>query len=374
MLRINGLGVAVMIGLASVTAMGRPAAAESLSPSTRCFTDREVRFESKVESISIAGTLSMPSGQGPHPAVLMITGNGPHTRDQTISNSPMFAMLGQHLARRGLAVLRTDSRGHGKSTGPDDWEQTTTADRVEDNRAALEFLRSQEGVVRERVVLLGHSEGAMIAAELAATGARPALSVLLATSALPGDEVFARQRADSLRRRGSDEEVAEAVYGELLRFAAFLQGDRSDRREFESIALDFLAAHGVPEDQLDPELAQGLLEGFLTAPWYRHFVAHDPRQSLNRIDTPVLAIFAGADQNVPWPQHMPSLVDALSTGPATDVSATVLADQDHFFLEFEGARLEEHRPGEMTVADELLELLDAELGRRGLRSDCDTTR
>ena len=308
----------------------------------------------------------MPTGEGPHPAVLMITGNGPHTRDQMISNSPMFAMIADHLARRGMAVLRTDSRGYGGSTGPDNWELNTTEDRIEDNRAALAFLKRQVGIDPDRIVLFGHSEGAMIAAALAASGARPALTVLMGTSALPGNEVFARQRADNLRNLGASEEAVEAVRRELLRFTDFLVNNRDDRELFNAIALDFLAAHGVPENQLDPETAQGLLEGYLEAPWYWHFFAHDPRYALKRIETPVLAIFAGADENVPWRRHLPALIEALAGGGATDISTVVLPDQDHFFLEFEGQRLEKHRPGEMSVAAELFAATDAELGRRGL--------
>jgi pimeloyl-ACP methyl ester carboxylesterase len=297
---------------------------------------------------------------------LLITGNGPHTRDQVISGSPMFGMIADHLARRGLAVLRTDARGYGASTGPPDWEQYTTADRVEDNRAILAFLRRQPGIDPDRIVLAGHSEGAMIAAALAASGELPALSVLLSPSALPGNEVFAMQRADNLRRLGASDETAEAVHRELVRFADLLAHDRGNRPRFDAIALAFLAAHGVPPAELDPKRAQGLLEGYLKAPWYWHFVALDPREDLARIRTPVWAVFGGADETVPWRAHLPALTEALTHGGPADFSLAVLPDQDHFFLEFEGRRMEKHVSGRMEIADELFAALDAELERRGL--------
>ena len=180
----------------------------------------------------------------------------------------MFAMLADHFASRGMAVLRTDARGYGASTGPNDWELYTTQDRTVDNRSALAFLSQQANIDASRIILFGHSEGAMIAASLVASGSEPALTILLATSALPGAQVFARQRADNLRRKGATEAVAEAVYLELLRFADFLANDRDNRPRFEAMALDFLAAHGVPQDELDPKFAQSLLEGFLKAPWF----------------------------------------------------------------------------------------------------------
>jgi pimeloyl-ACP methyl ester carboxylesterase len=355
----------VLLAMGTTTAGAAERAAEQ-TPHDGCYTDREVLVNSTARGIKIAGTLSMPAGAGPHPAVLMITGNGPHTRDQMISNSPMFAMIADHLARRGLAVLRTDARGYGASTGPNDWELYTTQDRVEDNRAVFEFLKRQPGIDPKRMVLFGHSEGALIAASLAASGAHPALTVLLSTSALPGNDVFAQQRADNLRRRGATEEAVSAVHRELLRFADFLAHDRDNRPRFEALALDFLEAHGVPKKDLDPKMAQGLLEGYLKAPWYWHFVATDPRDDLKRIDTPLLAVFAGMDENVPWRRHLPALIGALVEAGNQNFATVVLPDQDHFFLEFEGHRMEKHRPGYMEIADELYAVLDAELGRRGL--------
>ena len=337
-----------------------------------CYTERDVTFASTAKDITIAGTLSTPVGGGVHPAVLMITGNGPHTREQRISNSPMFTMIGDHLARRGFIVLRTDARGFGASTGPNNDELYTTGDRVEDNRAALEFLRKQPGVDGGRIVLLGHSEGAMIAAELAPE-ARPALTVLLSTSALPGRGVFAWQRADNLRRRGGTEEASAAVYQQLLRFADFLASpDRTNRAQFEAIALDFLEAHGVEKKDLDPKLAQSLLDGFLQAPWYWYFVSHDPRVALRKIHTPVFAVFGEEDENLRWRDHFASLVESIGADSGagadttSDLTTAVLPDQDHFFLEFEGHRMEKHVPGKMVIAAELYAVLDAELTRRGL--------
>ncbi|MEZ5345752.1 MAG: alpha/beta fold hydrolase [Pyrinomonadaceae bacterium] len=331
-----------------------------------CFTDRGVSFDSTAKGIRIAGTLSTPNDDKKHPAVLMITGNGPHTRDQMISNSPMFKMLGEHFARHGFVVLRTDARGYGDSTGPNDWEQYTTADRIEDNRAALAFLRKQKGVDISRVILFGHSEGAMIAAALAASGAEPFLSVLLAPSTLKGDEVVSRQLAGNLLRRGADVKTAEAVRQEFLKFAEFAVKDGKDGEKFQEIALAFLKAHGVADDKLDPEFAKGLLKGYLSSPWYRYFLSYDPAEDLSKIKTPVFAIFGGEDTNVPWRIQLPPFIEGMKAAGNQDFSAIVIPDQDHFFLEFEGKRLEKHNPGKMLIADELFAALDGELTRRGL--------
>ena len=112
------------------------------------------------------------------------------------------------------------------------------------------------------------------------------------------------------------------------------------------------------------DLMVGTFSDFFHARW--HFFASDPRDDLRRIDTPVFAIFAGADDNVPWRRHLPALVAALAAGGNADVATVVLPDQDHFFLELDGRRVAKHSAGEMRIADEMFAALDAELGRRGL--------
>ncbi|MBK9155850.1 MAG: alpha/beta hydrolase [Chloracidobacterium sp.] len=337
----------------------------------KCFGDREVSFASKARDISIAGTLSVPNGKGPFPTVLMITGNGPHTRDQIISNSPMFKMIGDHFARRGFVVLRTDARGYGKSSGPNDWEKYTTADRVEDNQAALAFLGQQKEVDKKRIILFGHSEGALIAAAIAAKD-NVALSILLAPSTLKGDEVVARQLEGNLLRRGADPKNAEAVRKAFIEFARFAVAGGSEGEEFDRLALNFLEAHGVAKEKLDLKLARGLIGGYLTAPWYKYFFAYDPAKDLSAMRSPAIAIFAGEDTNVPLPLHKPRLEKTIWNGKGSMYSIFVIPDQDHFFLEFEGKRQEKHTPGKMQVAEELFSTLDVELERRGLgRSVCD---
>lgn len=335
-----------------------------------CFSNKEVSFPSTAKNITIAGTLSVPVGKGPFPAVLMITGNGPHTRDQMISNSPMFKMIGDHFAKGGFVVLRTDARGYGKSTGPNDWEQYTTADRVEDNRAALAFLRKQIEVNKDKIVLFGHSEGAMIAASIAAADAKIALSILLAPAVFRGDEVIARQLEGSLVRRGASTQTGAAVRDSFVKFARFAANGGADGEEFDKLALEFLSAHGVEKEKLDLKLARGLLDGYLKSKWYRYFFAMDPSEDLSRITTPIYAIFAGEDKQVEWQHHGPALVAALAKANNQDTTLTVIPDQDHFFFEFKGKRAEKHIPGKMTVADELFTRLDAYMNQKRRMEPC----
>ncbi|HYD36969.1 MAG TPA: alpha/beta fold hydrolase [Allosphingosinicella sp.] len=337
-------------------------AASAAPDAPACFTGREVAIASTAPGIRIAGELRVPRGEGRRPAIMMITGSGPHTRDQMISQTPSFRMLADFFSSLGFVVLRTDARGFGGSTGPDDEEQTTTAERVEDNRAALAFLRSRPEVDPQRIVLFGHSEGAMIAAELGAADPGLAALILLSTSAIPGEDVMTWQGTAGLRRR--NDPALPAVQAQFRRFLRYLASGSEDRAEFRAIAADFLRAHGGAAATMDPAVGERALEGYLRSRWDRYFAGYDPRPVLARLRVPVIAIFAENDQNTPAETHMPALVEALAGGEHGDFSATLLPDQDHFYLEYQGRTLERHRPGEMAVADELYRLLAAELGRR----------
>ena len=345
-------------------------ASAPLEPSA-CYAAEPVRFASLDTDITIAGEVIVPAGGADKkPAILMITGNGPHTRDQMISGNATFAMLSEFFVRRGYVVMRNDARGFGGSTGPDNDELTITPERINDNRAALARLRQHPSVDPARIILFGHSEGGMIASELAGENPDLALTIFLSTSAIPGEEVFSWQQTGGLRRRGMTAEAA-AVREQLRRYARYMASGRDDPAEFRAIATDFLRAHGPQAANLDPSVGENAIQGFGRSRWLRWFVGYDPRPALSRVRTPVLAIFAGGDQQVVADDHMPALVEALAEGEADDVTAAVIPKQDHFYLEYDGEPLDRHRPGEMVIASELYDLLSAELGRRfGVATPC----
>ena len=354
---MRGVLLALTLAVCAACASATPVTADR----GQCFTEREFRVASTAPGIEIAGSIMAPAAR-PRGAVLMITGAGPHTREQRISNSPMFTMIAEHLVRRGMVVARTDARGFGGSTGPADDEAYTMADRAEDNRAVIAYLRGEPEFRRARFGLMGHSEGAMIAAMIAAGDRDLDFLVLLAPSTLKGEEVIPDQMETNLVRRGATPQVAAAVRHQAVRFFRFLGagGERGDA--FAAIAHDFLAAHGVAESENTPEFAQGLLSGFLDSPSSRYFVSYDPRADLERIRQPTVALFAERDANVRTERHRPAIEQAFQRSGAP-LTAITLADQDHFFLEHNGARLDRHVPGEMEVADELYAALDAELAR-----------
>ncbi len=125
------------------------------------YPTEEVRFENKGAGVMLAGTLTLPSGKGPFPAVVLITGSGPQNRDEELLGHKPFLVIADALTRRGIAVLRYDDRGTAQSTG--DFGKATTADLATDGEAAVVWLKTRKEINARRIGLIGHSEGGIIA-------------------------------------------------------------------------------------------------------------------------------------------------------------------------------------------------------------------
>ncbi len=187
------------------------------------YVTKEVSFDTETAGVRLAGTLTIPEGKGPFPAVVFVSGSGPQNRDEEILGHRPFFVLADYLARRGIAGIRYDDRGVGSSTGS--FQTATTFDFADDAQAALDFLAGQPEIDARRVGVIGHSEGAIVASVLAARAAektasadvwrgensQPAFIVLLAGPGMRGDELLLLQNAAIGRASGlSDEQISEA--------------------------------------------------------------------------------------------------------------------------------------------------------------------
>lgn len=263
---------------------------------------REVSYNNlKQPDDHLAGTLTLPPGGGPFPAVLLITGSGRQDRDETLFDHKPFLVLADALTRQGVAVLRIDDRGVGGSShGP---QNATSADFATDVEAGLAWLRRQKDIDPKRIGLLGHSEGAVIATMVARKDPAVDFVVLWAGPGVSGKHILVEQaRALSLSLGASPEaaqkvaeiqrEIMEAVMAEPT-----VDGLRSSLGKITS-------SRGTPP--ISQETA-----GQLNSPWYRYFVAFDPAHALRKIQVPVLALLGGKDVQVTAAQNAPALRTAL---------------------------------------------------------------
>ena len=142
----------------------------------------------------LPGTLSMPVGDGPFPAVVLVHGSGPNDRDESIGPNKPFRDIAEGLASRGIAVLRYDKRTRthaGRIAGLVDF--TVKDEVVDDAVAGVAKLRETRGIHPDRVFVLGHSLGAMLAPRIAAAAPSIAGVILLAGPARPLEQAIVEQ-------------------------------------------------------------------------------------------------------------------------------------------------------------------------------------
>ncbi|MGH1491026.1 MAG: alpha/beta hydrolase [Acidimicrobiales bacterium] len=277
-------------------------------------TATEITFYSG--PLKFGGTLACGDPSKPGPAALLISGSGPLDRDSNTKklSIDVMAQIAAHLERSSITSFRFDKRGVGASEG--DYHACGFADNVADARAALAALRERPEVDEQQVFVIGHSEGAIIAAELAATklnDSDPDLAgtILLACPATDGRTVLRWQ--------------AKQLSGTLPRpVALLLKLLRKDLAAIQDKRLKQIAA--TTEDTVRVQLVK------INAKWLREFMAHDPAPSLRLIDTPVLAVTGASDVQVD-PAHTEQ-IRQLVPGPCT---VRVIDDLTHLLRTEPGA-------------------------------------
>jgi hypothetical protein len=248
-----------------------------------------LRFRSA--DLTLEGTLDRPVGDDAAPAVLIVGGSGPLDRDGNHKRLRLdiSRQVAAVLQRSGIASLRYDKRGVGAAEGQ--FLATGLHDNIADARAALEALREQPGIDRERIFVLGHSEGAIIAVALLAGGATAAGAVLLSPTARPGADVL-RWQADQV---AADLPAPIRAVLRMLRIDLVAKVARNHAKLLAT-RTDVARLGGAR----------------VNARWFREFMTYDPASDLARLTVPVLAVAGGKDLQAP-PQDLTTLADLLGT-------------------------------------------------------------
>lgn len=296
------------------------------------YTAREVTFPGGAAGVTLAGTLTLPPGTGPFPAVVLIAGSGRVDRDETGFGHKIFLLLADTLTRRGIAVLRYDKRGVSKSTGR--YALATTADFAADADAAVNFLKTQAAINPNKIGLLGHSEGGVIAPLVAsAHPADIAFVVLLAGPGMIGEKILLAQQVLAGKAEGATD--ADLQKNATVSKKVFdLDAQEPNPAVFQAKAQKIILAALTPEDKKevgDPvQFAQKQIHTFLS-PWFRYFLTYDPRPALEKTHCPVLALDGSKDVQVPPAEDLAAIGSALKSGGNKDVTIRELPNLNHLF-------------------------------------------
>lgn len=310
------------------------------------YREEDVFYDNKVQGNKLAATLTIPPGKGPFPAVLLITGSGPQDRDESIMGHKPFLVLADYLTRKGIAVLRADDRGVGKSTG--EFSAATTADFATDTEAGIAYLRTRPEVNSRMIGLLGHSEGGIIAPMVAARNADVAFIVMLAGSGVPGDEIIVAQTeliAESMSQNHEEAMKAGAREREVLNLVKQHGDDVLLQKELR----DELAGDAVSDAQIGATIKQ------LNSPWLRYFISYDPAPALRKVTCPVLALNGAKDMQVPARQNLPAIRKALEAAGNKNFEVDELPGLNHLFQTAKTGAPSEYPQIEETMSPMVLE-------------------
>lgn len=271
------------------------------------YKTEEVAFKNVADGATLVGTLSYPIGykKGRTPVVLMVTGSGQENRDEEIFDHKPFLVIADYLARHGVATLRYDDRGFGKSTGGD-VEHATTLDFMRDAASGIDFLRASKQF--SRVGILGHSEGGSIAFMLGAKG-KVDFVISMAGVGVKGDTALTAQANKILELTGQSMHFSTHQY----RMNAIIK----------------------------------------RSPWLNFFIDYDPSADISKTLCPVLAINGSRDIQVISSLNLAGIKAHLKPNPKNIIKE--YPSLNHLFQHCKTGNVSEYRMIEETVSPEVLE-------------------
>ena len=322
------------------------------------YRSEDIVFFNSADQLKLAGTITIPAGQGPFPALVLISGSGPQNRNSEVFGHKPFLVLSDYLTRNGIAVLRFDDRGTGASGG--DFSSATSVEFSRDALAAVDYLASRPEVNRGRIGLAGHSEGGLIAPMAAVESEKVAFLIILAGPGLPGDKIILKQQQliGRVNQMGEDELVEAAA---LNRAAFDIVKSITDLEEIQDSLNRFF--NGPQGDFLRKQKPQGMDEASYVAsvvrqlanPWMKFFLAHDPAPVLEKVKIPVLSMTGEKDLQVEPDENLKAIGKALDKAGNTDVTLKKLTGLNHLFQECKTGSPAEYAQIEQTFSPSAME-------------------
>lgn len=286
----------------------------------------DVIFDNKIDNVILKGTLSLPQKEGNFPVVILIPGYGKQSRDKEYLGHKSFLVLGDYLTKKGIGVLRFDDRGAGKSTG--DYSKATTADFSKDVEAGVAYLKTRKEINKNKIGLLGHSEGGLISAIVAGNSKDINYIVSLAGPGLRGDEIMLQLRElilcdtsipEAEIQKGQDQ--LRGAYNIILNSASNNETLKTEiRRYFKST----MGVTATDEDIIATSQA-------VLSPWMYHFLRFDPSTAFKKVKCPVLALNGAMDMQVSAEENLNAIKAAVLSGGNKKVTTKILPNLNHFF-------------------------------------------
>ncbi len=318
----------------------------------------EVTFTNRIEGNTLSGTLTKPKDSAKVPAIVLVSGSGAQNRDCDLFSHKPFWVIADYLSGNGIAVLRFDDRGVGKSSKGK--VGATTDDLAYDAEAGVEYLRSRGEF--SSVGVIGHSEGGLIAFLLAGDSRyiTPDFIVSMAGCGIVGADILAYQTNYALSQidipqaaRENAENTNRAIYDAIL---------NSEELNDEVVAKVRKIAESSMPATIDPQTAEKEITRVVqtaTVPWMYNFIKFNPAPIIEKIKCPVLALNGSLDRQVEASSNLSAIETALKRAGNKRYETAELKGLNHLFQKAESGDIAEYASIEETINIELLNKLSA---------------
>jgi alpha-beta hydrolase superfamily lysophospholipase len=314
------------------------------------YKQEEVAFDNTKGGDRLAGTLTMPADGKASKIVILITGSGPQDRNEELMGHRPFLVWSDWLTRHGIAVLRYDDRGIGKSTG--NFGLATSADFADDAEAAVNYILSRPDLKNLSIGLMGHSEGGLIAPMVASSNKAVKFIVLLAGPGVPTEQLMVKQTAD-LMVGAPPNVVARYADRNKKLYDIVIQNPTLSTVQLQQVILKALYQdmRDHPNEGTDSATVKSLAQAYapLLAPWMRYFLAVDPAVYLTRVKCPVLALDGTKDLQVNAEANLAGIKTSLQEAGNKHFEVITLDGLNHLFQKAGTGAVSEYSQIEETV-------------------------
>ena len=316
----------------------------------------EILIKNKKDSLTLSGTLTLPSQSGAFPVVVLVSGSGPQNRDSEIFGHKLFAVIADHLTKQGIGSFRYDERGVGKSTG--EYRGADLSDLYTDLESVIEVIGKRKEV--NKLGILGHSEGGILAPKFASNNKKLIdFVIMMGAPGMPITEMMHLQREAIYKDQGlSDELILEQkqLFSSIDSVVIAYEGDQKSLK-LKKVLMDFSEQKGLSETE-EKTLVSAQFD-LLDGAWYKSFVSVVPENYLSKVRCSVLAVGGGKDVQVPTDPNMKEIRSALGKSRSRLFSRRTLrfatfGELNHLFQPSNTGMPDEYQKIETTISRDVL--------------------
>lgn len=333
------------------------------------YSVEEVVFKNpQAGGISLAGTLTLPNNIKNPPVAILISGSGPQDRNEELLGHKPFLVIAHHLTQNGIAVLRYDDRGVAQSEGTQ--KGATSADFATDVEAAISYLKSRNDVDQNKIGLIGHSEGGLIAPIVIANKENDvAFFISLAGPGVRGDKVLLPQLRKSAELAGANPadldfemKMMQQLFDKIVASEKLTSAELNE--ELKNIINNIAEEAPTNLKAKYTDSFANTLSSQFSDEWMRYFLSYDPTNNLSKVTCPVLAINGSLDYQVIPEINLDGMKSAFAKAKNKDVTIKELPGLNHLFQNATTGSAIEYETIEETFDPAALELMSSWINQR----------